>query len=255
MHRFFISPDWLNDTKVMLHGPVAHQLYNVLRMRPGMSIIVLDNQGWEYEIELETMTKKKATGSIKTKQPAAGEPTARITLFQSILKKDHFEWVLQKCTEIGVAAFVPLVSQRSIVNDINAIHDGKRPRWQKIITEAAEQSRRGRLPLLAEPTLFSQALNHLTEFDRTLIPWECEIQQPLRAALSGLPADAQRGPQVALFIGPEGGFSDEEINLAYRYGAIPVTLGPRILRAETAALAASLLALHELGETARLSPT
>jgi len=137
------------------------------------------------------------------------------------------------------------------VNDLKSIAQHKRTRWGRIVTEAAEQSRRGALPALAEPVLLPQALSEINGFDLALIPWEGEQSRSLRAALSPLREGAKSEPEVAIFIGPEGGFTDEEITLAQRYGIVPVTLGARILRAETAAMSAVLLTLHELGDTTR----
>lgn len=251
MHRFFVSPEGLRGSRVVLPETVAYQLRHVLRMRPGAHVVALDNQGWEYEIELTEVREKQAAGEIREKRPATGEPDTRIILYQCVLKKDNFEWVLQKCTEIGVSGFVPVVSQRTIVNDLKSIEQHKRSRWERIVTEAAEQSRRGALPTLEDPLLLPQALSQVETFDRALIPWEGEQTQNLRDALSLLPRASQSDPEVAIFIGPEGGFTDEEITLARQYGIVPVTLGPRILRAETAALSAALLTLHELGDTSR----
>lgn len=249
MHRFFISPTGLHGSRVILPETVAHQLRHVLRMRSGAHIVVLDNQGWEYEIELTEVREKLAAGEIKEKRPATGEPDAKITLYQCVLKKDNFEWVLQKCTEIGVIAFVPVVSQRTIVNDLKSIQQHKHSRWGRIVTEAAEQSRRGMLPTVEDPLLLPQALSQVETFDRALIPWEGEQTQTLHDVLVPLQNAPQPDPEIAIFIGPEGGFTGEEITLARQYGIVPVTLGPRILRAETAAISAALLTLHELGDT------
>jgi 16S rRNA (uracil1498-N3)-methyltransferase len=251
MHRFFVSPNALHGSRVVLPETVAHQLRQVLRMRPGAHIVVLDNQGWEYEIELTEVREKLAAGEIVEKRPASGEPGTRITLYQCVLKKDNFEWVLQKCTEIGVTEFVPVVSQRTVVNDLKSIAKHKHTRWGRIVTEAAEQSRRGALPELAEPVLLPQALSEINGFNLAMIPWEGEQTRSLREALSPLRDGSSSSPEVAIFIGPEGGFTDEEITLARQYGIVPVTLGARILRAETAAMSAALLTLHELGDTSR----
>jgi 16S rRNA (uracil1498-N3)-methyltransferase len=240
MHRFFVPPQWIHGSTVLLGEPTAHQIRNVLRMRPGAVIVVLDNQGWEYEVELAEIEKNQARGQVIEKRPAAGEPTVQVTLYQCLLKKDNFEWVLQKGTEIGVSRFVPVISQRTVAADGERVKSSKLARWERIITEAAEQSHRGRLPVLEEPVSFEQALAGAARSDLALIPWEKESSQTLRAVLRDAVA------HVVLFIGSEGGFADDEITLARQHGVIPVTLGPRILRAETAAIAAALLVLYEL---------
>jgi len=128
MHRFFIPPDWLPDSTVTLHDDVAYQLRNVLRMRPGATIVVLDNQGWEYDVELVEVASKQVRGTIYDKRPATGDPAIHVTLYQCLLKKDNFEWVLQKCTEIGVGRFVPVTSARTVVRG-DGVSDTKRQRW------------------------------------------------------------------------------------------------------------------------------
>lgn len=240
MHRFFVPPESIQADRVILQDAVLHQLRHVLRMKPGESFIVLDNQGWQYTVVLHDETM----AVITHRQPAANEPAVRITLYQALLKKDNFEWVLQKCTEIGVATFVPVESSRTIprASDVN---NHKIQRWQRIITEAAEQSRRGVLPALRTAQTFEQALEHIPAYDRALIPWENETARTIEEALRPEPFEQPR--TVALFIGPEGGFSTDEITLASSRGAVPVSLGPRILRAETASIAAALLVLYELG--------
>jgi 16S rRNA (uracil1498-N3)-methyltransferase len=240
MHRFFVHPQAIHHSTAVLDEAIAHQLRNVLRMRPGAHIVVLDNRGWEYEIELAEITSKGARGTVIEKRPASGEPSVYVTLYQCVLKKDNFEWVLQKGTEIGVSRFVPVISQRTVIADDERIRTNKLPRWERIITEAAEQSHRGRIPELDAPVAFEQALVDAASADVALIPWEKEAARTLRDVLPGT------AETVALFIGPEGGFEDGEIELAQRHGVQPITLGPRILRAETAAAAAALLVLYEL---------
>ncbi len=243
MHRFFIPAHWLHEPTVVLRDEVAYQLRNVLRMRPGARIVVLDNRGWEYEVELAEVTNTLARGTVRDKRPASGEPGVHITLYQCLLKKDNFEWALQKCTEIGVARFVPVVSARTVI-PLESVRDNKLQRWERIVTEAAEQSRRGMRPTIADPLSFEQAISEAAQCDLALIPWEQERARTLRDTLAGFRA---RPPaSVAILIGPEGGFEENEITRAEDCAVVPVTLGPRILRAETAAVAAALLVLHEL---------
>lgn len=258
MHRFFVSPSAVQETSVVLRGDVAHQIYRVLRMRPGDHAVVLDDSGWECEVELTRVGRDEAMGTILDRRLAGGEPRVRITLYQSLLKRDNFEWVLQKCTEIGVGAFVPLVSRRTIVSHPADVKAGKMERWRRIIAEAAEQSHRGRLPVLRDVLRFEQAMAevgarlahiHPTDkFDLALLPWEKEVCTGLCDCLAAAKAGRRDPVSVALFIGAEGGFAEEEIALARAHGATTVTLGPRILRAETAAVVAAALMLYKFGE-------
>ena len=245
MHRFFIPPDWIHGDHVLLGDEIAHQLRHVLRMRPGARIVVLDDRGMEYEVALVSVENKAARGDIVARRPATGEPSAQVTLYQALLKKDNFEWVLQKGTEIGVARFVPVITARTVAAGDEGVSAAKRERWARIVREAAEQARRGALPVVDAPLTFADALDDISADGLTLIAWEEERATSLRAAVAPLRvADA---PHVAVFVGPEGGFTPEEVSQAAGHGAVPVTLGARTLRAETAATAAALLVLYELG--------
>lgn len=243
-HRFFISPDQIQGQQVVLEGEQARQLSQVLRLRAPETITVLDDRGWEYEVRLETVTSERVVGAITARHAAAGEAAARITLYQSMLKKDNFEWILQKGTELGITAFVPVISQRSIVRQ-QALKQNKAERWQRIVTEAAEQCGRGSLPALHAPLDFAEALAAAQVSDLALIPWEEEREQGLLPLLRQRPSPPRT---IALFIGPEGGYALVEIEAARAAGVRAVSLGPRILRAETAAVAAAALILGELGE-------
>ncbi len=241
MHHFFIPPQDITDRQAILIGEQARQVARVLRLRPGERVVVLDNTGWEYEVRLTAVTPQQVTGEIVERRTAVGEPAVHITLYMALLKREKFEWVLQKGTEVGVSRFVPMITQRTLAQDTE-MKPGKRERWQKILTEAAEQCRRGRIPALAAPMKLADALaQHGAEM--ALIPWEGETAVRLKSILPvTIPFS------VALFIGPEGGFAPEEIELAKSYHVQPVTLGKRILRAETAAIVAASLLLYEVGD-------
>lgn len=244
MHRFFISPDQVRGPIVRFDDAQAHQMRRVLRLRPGARVLALDGAGFQYEVALEEVSDSRTTGLIAARAPATGEPRVRLALFQSLLQRDKFEWVLQKGTEIGVAAFAPVITRRSLVRDAEDVGAAKLERWRRIIKEAAEQSGRGALPALSAPIPFEAAAPEAMLNQRTLIAWEGETRRTVRDALGGL----RDVTDVALFIGPEGGYEAAEIEEATAYGAIPVTLGPRILRTETAAVVAAALALYELGD-------
>ncbi|MBP8974207.1 MAG: 16S rRNA (uracil(1498)-N(3))-methyltransferase [Anaerolineae bacterium] len=246
MHRFFIPPAWIRGDHVLLGDEVVHQVRHVLRLRPGARIVVLDDRGVEYEVALVSVENKSARGDIVARRPASGEPSAQVTLCQAVLKKDNFEWVLQKGTEIGVTRFVPLITARTVAAGSDGVSAARQERWARIVREAAEQSRRGALPVVDAPLTFGEALADIATADLSLIAWEEERATSLRDAVAPLRA-ASDAPHVAVFIGPEGGFTVAEISQAAGRGVVPVTLGARILRAETAATAAALLVLYELG--------
>lgn len=225
---------------------MAHQIKTVLRLQAGDEIIVLDNSGQEWRVRLITVGRPALQGEIVGQQPARGEPALQITLYQGTLKGQKFEWVLQKGTELGISRFTPVVCRRSVVNKSSQVME-KYPRWEQIIQEAAEQSRRGRLPELTPPLVLAEAVRQVGESTSpgsvALMPWEEASGSSLKTILT------QANPrQIAVFIGPEGGFAPEEAALAQAAGVRLVKLGPRILRAETAGLAVCAALLYELGQ-------
>jgi 16S rRNA (uracil1498-N3)-methyltransferase len=248
MHRFFIPPEWINGQQVTLVEDVAHQVRNVLRMRAGDRLIVLDDSGWEREVELSRVTPNVVIGYVTEERLAAGEPRTKISLYQGVLKAQKFEWVLQKGTELGLVEFIPVVCERSVVGDLEDV-DRKLGRWGRIIREAAEQSGRGRLPVLRPAMLFTQGCQRAARSGGlALVPWEGEKATSLKSALAASGSGEDRPFSISLFIGPEGGLTPEEVQAARRYQAQPVSLGPRILRAETAGLVAASAILYELGD-------
>ncbi len=242
-NRFFVSAASLAGEQVRLSPEQAHQVHHVLRLRPGDAIVVLDDSGAEYDVILTSVGPREAVGRVTNTHPAPGEPATEVTLFQSLLVREKFEWVLQKGTEIGVAQFVPVLTERSIVREKH-LEKNKLERWRRIVTEAAEQSQRGRMPKIEPLTPFREAVAQARSFDRCLIAAPFQKTAALREILRG----AGPGLSLALLIGPEGGFTPEEVALACEKGAVPIGLGPRVLRTETAAVVAAALILYELGE-------
>ena len=156
MHRFFISPEWIENRTVTLVDDVARQIRSVLRMQPGRKIVVLDNGGYEHYVTLRHVAKNVVTGEIYDSRPVESEPRLQLTLYQGTLKAQKFEWVLQKGTELGVTEFVPTICERSVLSDVENV-DRKLERWARIIKEAAEQAGRGLLPKLRSARMFQQA--------------------------------------------------------------------------------------------------
>lgn len=242
-HRFFIPPDWITPPAVTFQGDTARQIRKVLRMRPGEAVVVLDNSGREWQVALTEVHQELVQGQIISQQRSPGEPTLHLTLYQGTLKAQKFELILQQGTEVGISRFVPTLCQRSVASDLQAL-DKKRERWQRIIKEAAEVNGRGVLPHLEPAMSLEQALRHAYAAPLRIMLWE---EAAPEASLRELLA-ANRTTKVALFSGPEGGFTAEEAGLARQLGCQPVKLGPRILRAETAGLAASAAIFYELGD-------
>jgi 16S rRNA (uracil1498-N3)-methyltransferase len=251
MHRFFVPSSSIQGDKVTLTGSQAHQIARVLRMRPGDIVVVLDNSAWEIETQLVSIDPASVVGRVLRRRLTTGEPRTKVSLYQGVLRSRTFELVLQKGTELGIVEFVPVIAERCVISDLEAVSK-KHDRWQRIIQEAAEQSRRGRKPNLRPATLFYQACEQARQAGGlSPIPWEEESSRSLQDLLRHAPKDqTDHWPpmNINLFIGPEGGFASDEIVVAQRYGLVPVTLGPRILRAETAGLVAAAIILYELGD-------
>ena len=247
MHRFFVSPHCIDGDAVALSGPVARQLARVLRSRPGDQIVVLDDSGWEHLVTLQAVDPDVVRGAVTERRPSSGEPGVEITIYQGVLKGDRFELALQKGTELGVSAFVPTFCARSVPRRTDdAWAAGRYTRWRRILTEAAEQSGRGKLPTLREPVTFAAACDEVEGM--ALIPWEEEQGEGIRMALASWKREDGGSPSISVFIGPEGGFTLDEIEYARARGIQSVGLGNRTLRAETAGLAAVTAIMYELGE-------
>ena len=246
MHRFFVSPDSIDGDRFVLAGDLAHQLANVLRAGPGTQIILLDDSGWEHLVTLDRVSPSDVQGRITERTPSKGEPAIRITLYLALLKASKFDLVLQKGTELGVSEFVPVSCSRSVSKDVGGRAAGRYQRWRRIVTEAAEQSGRGRLPILKPIVDFSAACDAVEE--PAVIPWEEESETGLKAALGRYWQSGRANTAVSIFTGPEGGFTRQEVDYARARGIVPVSLGRRILRAETAPIATIAAILYEMGD-------
>lgn len=229
LHRFFISPDLIGDTQINLPEETSHQITQVLRLKKYDQIIVLDNSGTEFVVKLIDINKKHTFGEVIEKRKNENEPDKKIHLYQAIIARDNFELVLQKSVELGVSEVTPIITERTQFD--RKFIEGKYERWQRIIKEAAEQSERGILPELHLPLNFEAALTQSKEKGKTLIAWEKEKEVQWTSEYS------KKAHDFNIFIGPEGGFTENEINYAKDQKAILISLGKTILRAETAAIA------------------
>ena len=244
MHRFFVPPECIAGDAVTLPGDVSHKLRRVLRARAGDEIVVLDDTGMEYLVRLEDVETYGVSGAVIRRYANKTGPSVAITLYQCILKADRFEYVLQKGTEIGITSFVPVICQRTVAT--NRPSPARYKRWRQIITEAAEQSHRGRIRVLREAMDFDSCC---TQAEGTsLIPWEDGSAAGLKSRLGVWTSGEAALPSVNIFIGPEGGFTGDEVDMAGANGLTPFTLGKRILRAETPGLVVASAILYELGE-------
>lgn len=243
MPRFFVSPDQIKDNLIQITGPDVNHITRVLRLGPGDGLTVLDGRGGVYQAVIESLGKNQVLCSVAKELPAPGAPPLRITLVQGIPKGDKMDLIVQKGTELGVSRVIPLICLRSVVKLGKEKTSKRRERWQRIALEAAKQCRRPDIPDITEPAEWEQVLAGLNPQALALIPWEEESAETMKNVLQGNPPG-----EVHVFIGPEGGFTPAEVETARARGVRPVTLGPRILRTETAGLAVLSMILYQWGD-------
>lgn len=239
--RFFISPDQIVEREVILTGDDLRHILIVLRMRPGDELMLLDGRGGEYRARIIKTGKAEIVTEIISETRKEIRPPY-VTLCLGILKADKMDWVMQKATELGVNAIVPLVTERTIVKIKD--QEGRLRRWQKIVREAAMQSNRLVIPIVGPIKKLSDLLAETERCQKTvrLFPWE-GASRHIKDLLVMNP-DPQ---SIIAIIGPEGGFSEREAEVAEAHGFEIVSLGPNILRAETAGLAVLSMILYEFG--------
>lgn len=229
--RFFISPDHISGTNIRIADEDVRHVVNVLRMKAGDELLLCDGQGTEYRTRIAVLNKTEVKTEIVT-QTKNELRHPRVTLGQGLPKSDKMDFIVQKATELGVAAVVPLMTERTIVKVKD--EEKRLARWRKIAREAAMQSNRPDIPLIGPVVSFRDFIASLVPRSRTLslLPWE-EGTELIKNVLRQNP-DIE---DIMVLIGPEGGFSIKEAELAKTRGFHAVNLGPTILRTETAAVA------------------
>jgi 16S rRNA (uracil1498-N3)-methyltransferase len=242
MNRFFVDENQIsgNEIRIASKQDVRH-LTQVLRAAHGMRVEVSDSAEWEYEAEFLRIEEGAAVLRILDRQRFAREPDLRIALFQGLPKAAKMDVIIQKSVELGVAEICPVACVRSVTAD-RAVSEHKLVRWRRIAAEAAKQCRRGLTPKLQPILTFEAALAAMRGFALMLFPYENETERSLKSCLRGL---SERPKDLALIIGPEGGFSREEADALIFAGAVSVSLGAAILRTETAGPAALAMILYE----------
>ncbi len=253
MHRFYVPPPLSFHGPCPLPAEVAHRVVHVLRMGPGQRLRLFDGSGCEVEVEIAAVRGREVLVSPVAELPP-DPPAPVIHLYPALIRPQRFEWLLEKATELGVTRVQPVVSERCQVRAVE-LGPGKAARWRRITLEAAEQCGRRDVPELASPLPLAAALARAEGL--LLLPWEAEraaaptLGEALRAASPDV--GSARCP-VAIFIGPEGGFSPAEVAAARTRGVLTVSLGPRVLRAETAAVAALAIVGDVLASVGRVRP-
>ncbi len=236
MHQFFVAPEQINvnDKSVIIVGADVNHVRNVLRMKPGEEISVSNGQdGREYRCGIRSVEEDRIVCELRFMKEDKVELPSRVYLFQALPKADKMELIVQKAVELGVYKIVPVAAKRCIVKLDNRKAVSKIQRWQAIAESAAKQSKRAVIPEVTQVSEFSEAVRMASVMDVRLIPYElAEDMSKTKERMGAL----RPGQEIAVFIGPEGGFEEAEIALALSDGIEPITLGKRILRTETAGM-------------------
>ena len=246
MKRFFA--EHINDKEkiALLTGKELHHLKDVLRLKKGDKVIVFDGKGREFIGSLKTVSRDEACVVIEKQLDISRESRFRIILAQGLARAEKMDIIIQKATELGVSEIIPFTASR-VVSRLNSEQAAKKiQRWQRIAIEAAKQCRRDVIPRIEEIAKLSEVLNkysHSIEGYIKIIPWEGENRNHLKDILK---PEGISG--CIILIGPEGGFEEQEVALAEKAGFLPVMLGPRILRTETAAISIAAIIQYALGD-------
>lgn len=249
MHRFFIQHSQIQGSRLYVEGPDVNHIKNVLRMKRGDQVMVSDGEGMQYLCALESFTDGLVWFEIVDTWKENRELSSKLYLFQGLPKSDKMELIIQKAVELGVYEVIPVKTRRTVVKLDEKKEAARVARWNAIAESAAKQSGRRVIPKVTGVMTFREALDYSDDFQVKLIPFEHA------RGMEGAKREFERirpGMDAGIFIGPEGGFEDEEIALAESLGVKPVSLGRRILRTETAGLMALSVAGYLL--EAGLSP-
>ncbi len=239
--KFFVSPGAAEGSSLVLTGDNARHA-RVLRLRPGDGVTVCDGCGTDLRCVVTDIAGEQLRLAVQASGPSASEPPVRCTVYMAYAKADKLEHVIQKATELGAFAIAAFPSSRCVSRPDDASARKKLERWQKIAASAAEQSGRGRIPAVRILPSFEQAVLEAARCDLPLFPYENERTLPLRAAVRAAPFST-----ASIMTGPEGGFSEAEVCFAQQANMKICSLGPRILRCETAPLCALSAVLYEAG--------
>lgn len=243
MHHFFVTPNQIREDRIYIEGSDVNHIKNVLRMKIGEELQISDGGQGKYLCEIESMSSEEICTWIKEKQAADTELPSKIYLFQGLPKSDKMELIIQKAVELGVFEIVPVATKRAVVKLDDKKAGKKVERWNSIAEGGAKQSGRNVVPKVTRVMSFKEAVAYAKDLDVILVPYELakgmqETKQVISAIIPG--------QSVGIFIGPEGGFEETEVEYAMENGAKAITLGKRILRTETAGLTTLSILMYHL---------
>lgn len=245
MYRFFVEEHQIEPTRIHITGSDVNHIRNVLRMKPGEEILVSAQGKLEYRCRIEELGEEEVTAVILYAMESDLELPADVYLFQGLPKGDKMEFIIQKAVELGVHEVIPVASRRCVVKLDEKKARNKTARWQGISESAAKQSKRMIVPEIHPVMNFAEALQYAKKLDLILVPYELAKGIGHTRELF---ASIRPGQSVGIFIGPEGGFEEEEIRQAVDAGAMPITLGRRILRTETAGMTVLSILMYLMEE-------
>jgi len=246
MHRFYVTKDQILDDTIKITGPDVNHIKNVLRMKQGDEIVICNGQGKDCYCIINRVSESDIIAGILSIQDTNTELKSRITLYQGLPKMDKMEFIIQKAVELGVHEIVPMMTKRTVVKlEDKKREEKKLERWQAIAEGAAKQSGRGRIPKIMPVQTYREAIQTAKEMGLGLIPYEnAKGIQATKEVMKSL----GQFETIGVFIGPEGGFEESEIEFAKANEIKPISLGRRILRTETAGLATLSMMMLELEE-------
>lgn len=244
MYQFFVAPEQIQGNRIVITGKDVNHIKNVLRMKPGEEISVSNGlDGRDYRCGIEELKEEEILCTLRFVKEEGVELPSKVYLFQGLPKADKMEMIIQKAVELGVYEIIPVACKRSVVKLDEKKAKSKILRWQGIAEAAAKQSRRAIIPRIQDVMSFQKAVAYSENAQVRMIPYElAEGMENTRELIGGL----RPGQDVAVFIGPEGGFAQEEIDCAGERGIVPITLGRRILRTETAGMTVLSIIMYHL---------
>lgn len=246
MHKFFVEENKITGDMCFIEGDDVKHIYKVLRLKETDKISINNCNGIEYLGEIEEINKKEVKVRLLEKIDLNNESPIKVHLFQGLPKAAKMDLIAQKCTELGVHKITPLITERVIVKGNEASEFKKVDRWNRIALEASKQSKRSIIPSIEQPMKFEELLNTLHQFQLIVVPYENANNYGMKYVKDQVKEEEIK--EVAIIIGPEGGFEESEIEALKEKGAHIITLGPRILRTETAGFVALSLIMYELGD-------
>lgn len=246
MHKFFVEESNIIDDICLIEGEDVKHIYKVLRLKEKEQISINNCNGVEYLGEIEEINKKEVKVRLLEKIDLNNESPIKVHLFQGLPKAAKMDLIAQKCTELGIHEITPIITERVIVKGNESSEFKKVDRWNRIALEACKQSKRSIIPTIEQPIDFEELLATLDSFHLVIVPYENEENHGMKYVKSQI--DTESVKDVAIIIGPEGGFEETEIKALKDKGAHIITLGPRILRTETAGFVALSLIMYELGD-------